>query len=84
MLHDNRTRRISSTLIPDPITAADMYRSNGGRLSDPEPYGQDPIANDPVKVNIRQRAFSEKYNFDHVFNLLVNNRPQMFKEALFF
>ena len=52
MLQDNRTKRISPTILPDPILAADMYRNGGGRLTDPEPYGLDPIANDLVKVDI--------------------------------
>ena len=85
MLQDNRTKRISPTLLPDPILAADMYRNGGGRLTDPEPYGLDPIANDLVKEDIRKKAFFDKYDsFDNIFNQLVNERPQMFKEALLF
>ncbi len=85
MLQDNRSKRINPTLLPDPIPAADMYRSQGGRLTDPEPYGLDPIGGDPVKVYIRLKAFFEKFHsFDSIFNQLVNGRPQMFEEALLF
>ena len=44
MHHDKRTRHIPPSLLPSPEEAAQMYRDNVGRLTDPASFGDDPLA----------------------------------------
>ena len=81
MLQDNRTKIVNPSTFPAPTVAATNYWNNGGRLTDPEPFGIDPISEE--NAEIRRKAFEEKFpSTDVVFNELVNGRPQMFQEAL--
>jgi len=85
MTRDNRTRNIDIRNLPNPDQAVQMYRASGGHITDPESFGNDPIALDADKKRIREQAFSEKYSsFTHIFNELVNGDAQHFKEALLY
>ncbi len=59
---------------PAPTLAATNYRNNEGQLTDPAPFGIDPISGE--KAEIRRKTFEEKFpSTDVVFNELVNGRP---------
>ena len=85
MTRDNRTKKFDILSLPSPDQAAQMYRASGGRITDPDSFGDDPIALDPDKIRIRDQCFSKKYNsFTVIFNELVNGEPQKFKHALLY
>ena len=85
MLQDNRVKKVDIANLPDPVSASDAYRADGGHITDPTPYGVDPVAHDTTKLEIRKKAFFDKCSsFDFLFNQLVNGFPQSFKEALLF
>ena len=67
MGQDNRARRIPATLLPDPQQAVQMYRDNGGSLTDPAPYGSDPLAENYHKMQIREQSFGEQFSLETVF-----------------
>lgn len=71
--------------MPQPQQAADEYRSNGGRLTDPDHIIKDPLFNDAAKIEIRLHTFVKRYpSFDTIFHNLVNGNNVMFKDALKF
>ena len=41
----NRAAKIDSSLIPYPDEAVNMYRHNGGRITDPVDTAADPLSN---------------------------------------
>ena len=83
MHQDNRTRHIQSSLLPSPDEAAQMYRDNIGRLTDPVSFGNDPLANNDEKKLIRESYFKEKYPcFQQIFHQLVNGVDTPFRHAL--
>ena len=86
MRNDNRATRITVPM-PQPQQAADEYRMNGGRITDPDTCStfKDPLLHDAAKVDIRLHAFLKRYpSFDTIFHNLVNGNKIMFKEALMF
>ena len=84
MGRDNRARRIPATLLPDPQQAVQMYRDSGGSLTDPAPYGSDPLAENDHKRQIREQSFGERFSLETVFHKLVNGDYSPFREAVLF
>jgi len=82
MLMDNRARKID---LPLSIHAVRMYEDNGGHITEESNCGTDPLAGDPEKSTIRERAFSEKYpSFEPVFHQIVNGNDRLFQAGLKF
>ena len=72
MQQDNRTQCITQSVIPPPEQAAQMYRDNVGRLTDPAPFGSDPLAENHEKKIIRQASFGSRYpSYEDIFHQLV-------------
>ena len=85
MGRNNRARQISPGLLPDPDLAVEMYRNHGGTLTDPAPYGNDPLPADSDKQRICADAFDKRYpSMNTIFHHLVNGNSSLFKEALLF
>ena len=84
MDRDNRARQIPATLLPDPQQAVQMYRDSGGSLTDPASYGDDPLAENDNKKQIRERCFGERFSLETVFHKLVNGDSSPFREAILF
>ena len=83
MQRDNRTRAFTPSLLPPTDQAIQLYESSGGRLSDPTPFGTDPIDGD--RREMRDQAFRRKYpSIDSIFHRLVNGESLIFKQALLF
>ncbi len=83
MNQNKRTRHIPPSVLPSPDEAAQMYRDNGGRLTDPAQFGNDPRANCNEKKLIRESYFKEKYPcFQRIFHQLVNGEDTPFRHAL--
>ena len=85
MLTDNRTKPITSSSLPTPTQATQMYEANGGHLTEESPFREDPIVNDLIKCRIRDGAFLQKYpSFEPMFHNLVNGNNSLFKDGLNF
>ena len=85
MDRDNRARKIPQSLLPSTDQAVQLYRGNGGRLTDPAPFGSDPLASNHDRQHIRDQAFRERFpSFDFVFHRLVNGDSSLFRQALLF
>ena len=83
MHQDKRTKHISSSLLPSPDEAAQMYRDNVGRLSDPTMFGSDPLIDSDERKLMRESYFKEKYPcFQQIFHQLVNGIDAPFRNAL--
>ena len=77
---DNRARQIAPTHLPTPKS---LYSQNGGRISDEREFGRDPLDGDPVKSQMREEAFTERYpDMDTIFHQLVNYNSSPFQQAL--
>ena len=62
-----------------------MYKGNVGTLTDPAPFGVDPLANNHEKKCIREASFSARYpSSADIFHQLVNGIATPFKHALLF
>lgn len=86
MHRDNRTKRISSHLIPSPSLAVRMFEQSGGSLTDASVFGSDPLAGNYEKQTLRKEAFQYRYpSFEQIFQDTINILPTgLFKEALKF
>ena len=85
MGQENRARQITPSVIPPPEQAVQMYRDNVGRLTDPAPFGNDPLANNHEKKRIREASFRARYpSYEDIFHQLVNGIATPFKHTLVF
>jgi len=60
MLMDNRARKIDNITLSLSIHAIRIYEDNGGHITEESNFVTDPLAGDPEKSTICERAFSEK------------------------
>lgn len=80
---DNRTKKLTGRALLAPADVALLYRQNGGHLTDPTFFGQDPLAGDQQKYSIREEAFATKFpSFDPMFHQTVNGNDHLFREGL--
>lgn len=85
MMRNNRAKRIDVSMLPSPDLALRMYRNAGGSLTDPEPFGNDPICTNQEKVDIRESAFLKKFpSFSDMFHEIVNGESSKFKKGLLY
>lgn len=85
MMRNNRAHRINVSALPSPDLAVQMYINAGGSLTDPTPFGCDPICGCPSKIDLRKSAFLEKFpSFSDIFQELVNGDSSKFKRALLY
>lgn len=72
-------------MLPALDQATEAYRNNSGTLTDPAPYGCDPLEQDADKQRIRIQAFHDRFpSFEVIFHNLVNGHGTVFKQALLF
>ena len=85
MVQDNRVKKINTHLLPTSAHAVQQYRVSGGTISDNSPFGHDPLAMDPRKMQIRDEAFKGRYpSFEVLFHNIANSNPTPFRDALKF
>lgn len=83
MGRDNRVQRLPPSVLPSVEQAVQLYRNNVGTLTDPTPFGIDPLAENLEKKQIRDRAFSSSYLcYESIFYDLVNGVTEPFRNAL--
>jgi len=85
MMRNNKAQRIDTSALPSPDLAVQMYANAGGRLTDPDLFGNDPISTCPNKVDIRKRTFLEKFpSISDMFHELVNGDSSKFRKGLLY
>ena len=83
-LRDNRTKDISSALLPLPSDAVASYESSGGHITPPKAYGMDSLSDDQQKKAMREEAFERKFSLESIFDSVVNDNGESFETALLF
>ena len=82
---DDRVKRIDQSLLWTPAEAVQRYRRNGGRITDPAEFGNDPLLGDASKLEIRRQAFADRVpSFEPIFSSVVNGDDRLFREGLIF
>lgn len=85
MQQNNKTKKIPPHMLPALDQATEAYRNNSGTLTDPAPYGCDPLEQDADKKRIRVQAFHDRFpSFEDILHNLVNGHSTVFKQALLF
>ena len=81
----NRVKKIDPSLLPESSRAVQLYEQAGGRIRELSQFGQDPIADNATKCDLRKQAFTDTYpSFEAIFSNLVNGNSLPFKSALKF
>lgn len=83
-LQDDRAKKIDQTLLPTPSMATASYEHGGGHITAPRPYGEDPLAADGSKRDIREKAFHQRFSFENIFESAVNGNSTPFENAFLF
>ena len=75
----NRVKKIDANLIPQPSQAVSDYRLNGGTITDPNLDIEDPLFNNPTKINLRFQSFVKRFpSFDVIFYCIINENTSNF------
>ena len=85
LLQHERPGTIATTNIHLPSTgdAVGMYRQQGGVLTDPSPYGTDPLENDTQKMDQRRLEFqSNAMTFEDIFTNVISGNDVPFRRAI--
>ena len=77
------TQCIPSGQVPSPEDAICRFQSMGGNLTIFSPFGEDPLANRPDLLSLREDKFFESTpQFSSIFHSLVNGNNQHFRDGL--
>ena len=69
--------------IPTTEDAVDMYRQQGGVLTDPSEFGADPLQNDIQKIEQREQEFrSNAISFEDIFTNVISGNNVLFRQAI--
>ena len=83
MTRNNRAAHVNQAVLPYVDDAFQCYTSLGGSLTEPHPFGCDPLEGNTHLQQIRHDVFFEKYNtFDPFFHRIVNGDDSLFREGL--
>ena len=84
MFRDNRVVPVDHQQLPTPSEAVNMYRENGGTITEEYEFGVDPLKDHPEKVLMRRDVFSQRFQFNTIFHSAVNGNESVFIQALLF
>lgn len=69
--------------LPSTRDAVDMYRQQGGILTDPSEFGTDPLENDTQKIDQREQEFhNNAMSFEDIFSNVISDNDVPFREAI--
>ena len=85
MRRNDNTVQISSSLIPEPDEAVQLFESKGGHITLFSPFGRDPLETRPDLYSQRNLKFIERYSdFQPFFHTVVNGDYSLFREGLLY
>jgi len=83
MAKNNRAAPLQDTSVPSPEHAQQLYERSGGKLKTFGAFGEDPLKESPPLQDIRHQEFARQIpSFPNVFNAIVNNNPEPFKNSI--
>lgn len=83
MIMNNRAKKIDAIHLLSPQDAMQMYKANGGHLTEESNFGQDPLAGNQEKFALRHAAFISRYpSFQPIFHEIINGNDALFQEGL--
>ena len=69
--------------MPNARQAKELYeRAYSGRLTEKNPFGEDPLGGNSMLQNQRINEFYQGNNISVICGDIVNERPQSFKDAI--
>ena len=77
----NGTIQMHPTEILPMDEAVGLYRQQGGELTDPHPFGEDPLETDPLLKEQRDYEF-QQHSFDDIFSHIVSGNTVPFQQAI--
>ena len=77
----NGTIQIHPTEKPPMEEAVGLYRQQGGELTAPHAFGEDPLEADPLLKEQRDHEF-QQHSFDDVFSHIVSGNSVPFQQAI--
>ena len=82
--HDRHgTTAMTANDIPTTEDAVDMYRQQGGVLTDLSEFGADPLQNDIQKIDQREQEFcSNAMSFEDIFTNIISGTNVPFRQAI--
>jgi len=85
MLVNNHAAHISAGLVPGVQEAVQLFQLDGGHITQPTVYGEDPLNNNSMANQQRELEFNNRYpSFGPFFYKLVNGNPFLFIDGLRF
>ena len=80
----NYTTPIHPAEIATVVDAAAEYRQQGGRLTDPQPFGSDPLEEDSQVVEQREETVLQRIgmSFEGIFNNLIAGNKDPFERVI--
>ena len=85
MSRNNKAAIVNISALPSVAEALRHYTSLGGTLTEPHPFGSDPLEGNPSLKQVRQDLFKERFpSFEPIFASTVAGDNKKFKEGLTF
>ena len=79
----NNLTPLQETDIPDMNDAKNIYeQAYTGQLTDPHNFGIDPLISSEELCKQREDDFNRNFNIQEIFGECVNERPQLFQNAI--
>ena len=82
MMKNNYTSEVDPTLLLSPEQAVKEYENAGGNLTMFSQFGVDPLQHYPTLIKQREMELLSHYNFDTIFQNIVNGNQQPFMDGL--
>ena len=82
MYKNNKAAKVNIATLPSVEEAVHQYTSLGGTLTEPHPFGCDPLYGNAHLQQIHHTLFFQKCTFDSIFHAIVNGNDSLFKSGL--
>ena len=79
-----RINHIHSLEVPIGNEAIEEYRRQGGSITDPHDFGEDPLASDPTLLQQRQQVWEHRLgmSYSDVYSQLMTGNDQVLRDAV--
>ena len=83
-VQNNRTTAISPSDVPSVVDAVSAYREQGGRITDPSDFGQDPLSSDTALSQLREQEWSTRcgVTVEDIYTEVMCGNVQALQDAI--
>ena len=83
-IQNNRTTPISPSDVPSVVDAVSAYREQGGRITDPSDFGQDPLSSDITLLQLREQEWSKRCGrtAEDIYTQVMCGNTQPLRDAM--